>query len=607
MANLATVEKRDAAGSRAPTNVVFVPLVMQSFSNWTVPGVRSAIDDHEAGNFGRSAMLVDAMGRDDRIKGVLGTRVKALLGKNGLPFTVQPSDSGNKARTKVVAKQLAPLWWKILPDSTLGALVRDAAMLGAALARVLWTLVDGAWLPSLEPVPPFALYHDPAGSAGNPPGYYLQTLTGPIYIDPADPHWFLYTPGGSRSWMEGAVRALGMPFVMRQFSHRDWVRYCEKHGMPIITVTEPSDANPASKDAFYKRLSTLGSESVIRLPTRSDGIGFKLDMLEAKDSSWQAFDHFISKLDVAIAVVLLGQNMTTDPIAHATGVNNARLVRQDYLDADVQPLATELREQIIKPWGRFNVAGWDDDLAPWPNWDTRPPEDQKAKAATYIAVGEAITKMTDAGLAVDAKLVAEQFGIPLIAGQDTAQAGQFYKYHFDYGIITLNEARARLGLPPLPNGDVPPLPLASAGGPPGAKPALGDPNADPNADPNVDPNADDNAQPPAPDAKGAGRGTDELLTVDHLDERAAKTDGFHDGQAYADKLAEASRERARDVMSADLDVLLEAVTAASSYSDLKARLIETYRAMSADDLAEVTRKALLMAELAGRYAVLTDA
>jgi|GEM_PF-1690548 len=594
MANIARARSRAAANdtraeklTKPPTNVVFAPLPTQQLSAWTVEGVRRALDTHEQGFFADSAALVDAMGRDDRIKGCLGTRVKAIVGKNGIPFSILPSDNVNKARGRVTARQLTPLWWDICPDSTVATIQADVTMLGAHLSRIEWVSIGGAWLPRLRPVPAHNLYFDETPTNG-PRGYYLQTLTGPIYIDPADPNWFLYTPGGERAWLSGAVRALGLPFLMRQFSHRDWVRYCEKHGMPIITVQEPmgADAN-ATKEAFYKRLAKLGTETVIRLPTRTDGSGFKLEVIEAKDGSWQSFDSFIARLDVAVAVVLLGQNMTTDPQAMATGVTNARLVRQDYLDADVQPLSTELREQIIKPWGRYNISGWDDELAPWPTWDTRPPEDQKAKAATLTAVGEAIGKLTSQGIPLDVQAICEQFTIPVLAGKEFG-AGQFTRTHFDYGIVTVNQVLERLGLEPRPDGDVPVKSQASSSAPK----TPGDPNTPDGEDP-----APDEAPPPADEGD---------RNVDHLDERALKEDGFTEGQAYADELAADGRDAGADAMAADLDVVLTAVRTAKDYADLQAKLIKAYRGMSADGLAKVTEKAMIMAELAGRYATLKD-
>jgi HK97 family phage portal protein len=48
---------------------------------------------------------------------------------------------------------------------------------------------------------------------------------------------------------------------------------------------------------------------------------------------------------------------------------------------------------------------------------------------------------------------------------DDEQKGELFQYHFTFGIITINEARARLGLPPIAGGDKPPdNPLAGGFG-----------------------------------------------------------------------------------------------------------------------------------------------
>ena len=66
--------------------------------------------------------------------------------------------------------------------------------------------------------------------------------------------------------------------------------------------------------------------------------------------------------------------------------------------------------------------------------------------------------------------VAQKMGLPLRAVDliRPPKETQVFKYHMDYGTLTTNEIRARLGLPPaLVGGDEPPEPVAqppSAGG-----------------------------------------------------------------------------------------------------------------------------------------------
>lgn len=65
---------------------------------------------------------------------------------------------------------------------------------------------------------------------------------------------------------------------------------------------------------------------------------------------------------------------------------------------------------------------------------------------------------------------------PGSGGATGSSSQQIYGYHLQYGVLTLNEMRARLGLPPIAGGDEPPVPVT-------------DPNAATPADPAADPNA----------------------------------------------------------------------------------------------------------------------
>ena len=84
----------------AASTLVIRPMPVPAFSAWTIEQTRLVLDEHEAGAFSGSAMLCDAMGRDDRIYPALRTRINAFTAKSGLPFTVEASEKGDRRRSK---------------------------------------------------------------------------------------------------------------------------------------------------------------------------------------------------------------------------------------------------------------------------------------------------------------------------------------------------------------------------------------------------------------------------------------------------------------------------------------------------------------------------
>lgn len=86
-----------------------------------------------------------------------------------------------------------------------------------------------------------------------------------------------------------------------------------------------------------------------------------------------------------------------------------------------------------------------------------------------------------------------------------------------------------------------------------------------------------------------------------------KARGFIAGQMYADRLADRTAEQATELIDQDLQAVLRAVQSATDYEDLRQRLLAVFAEMDPLALAELTERALLMADLAGRWAVREDA
>jgi phage gp29-like protein len=397
--------------SSKPASVLLVPMQVHRQSSWDVAAVRAALDEHEQGRLSDSARLFDAMLRDDRIAGCLRTRITSVAAKSGLPFKVEAAD--DSARAKAIAEEIEALWWDVLPEPSTKRVLRDAVGLGPAVGRIEWRSEGGRWLPLLRPLPAHNLEWDEQARR-----WYYWTRDGRVPVTPGDGNWFLFEPDGEESWMGGAVRCLGLLYAMRAMTYTDWVRYCEKHGLPIITIEEPANAEQSTKDAFYARIRKLGREGVLRLPVNEEGKGFKAGFLEPTDTSWEAFERFIMSVNVSIAIILLGQNLTTEVGAKgsyaAAGIHN--VIRHDYMAGDVEPLSTAYRRQIWMPYGRYNVRNWDDSLAPWGRWDCSVPEDKQAAATTLKTLGDGLAAIGKAGLEVENLLeLAARFGLKLRA------------------------------------------------------------------------------------------------------------------------------------------------------------------------------------------------
>ena len=529
-------------GVRGGSKIVRQPAV-ESSSAWSIDSVRAALDLHERGDFSRSAQLVEAMGRDDRISSCLNTRLFALASSNGPEFSIQPPEGAGETGD-ALAKDVSAWWFGALPDATLRQLLSDAVMIGVAFARVEWVMSGKRWtIANVERWRPANIRWDADGRR-----FMARTDAEEVAIDPSDPAWLVIAPGGAEPWMCGAVRALGFAFVARQWNWRDWARFNERHGLPLLVIKEPPVTDIAQRDAFFLSLKRMGSQGILRLPQSADGVsGYDASMLEAKDAAHATFEAFRMALDVSIAVLLLGQNLTTEvqggSLAAATAHNR---VRGDYLAADAESMSSPLRDGLVIPWCVYNLPGFDPAQAPWPTWETSAPEDLGTESTTLKTFGEAVTSIRNAGVPLDVLELAQRFRVPLLEGADVADVVQ-----------------------------------------PAAQAAPG--------------------QPTTPKDAGGKKTAKALATASGIP--LMESSGFVEGQTFVDDVVDNYRADAgRAVRSMLLTELLAAIDGATTYEGVRAAVLKAYAgAASPEQTRDLVQKALVLCDLAGAASARQDA
>lgn len=405
--------ERVAKASR-PSSVKLTQYQPENQSNWPITAILAALADHEDGDFAESAKLAAAFGRDDRISACRGTRIRALVGKNGSTFDVVPSDDGDQRRSASICERVKKVYFDCFTEDVVTRIMGAVLDVGVSISRIHWVRVGKQWRPRLEPWDMRWVRWDHHLRC-----YIAQTEQGDVQIRPDTGEWLIIG-----DWMAGAVRALAMAFFFRSMTWKDWARYCEKHGIPILAIDEPptetNTTNKATKETFFASLKRMGREGILRLPKSTDGKhGFNAKIIEPSTLSWPAFEAFLKRLDVCIAIFLLGQNLSTEVQGGSLAATVAQnRVRLDYLAADAELLSTAFRSQVLMFWGRFNVEGWDDALAPWPKWDTAEPEDQKAKSVVLVNVATGLEKLKKNASPVDERALLEGYSLPLLSKED---------------------------------------------------------------------------------------------------------------------------------------------------------------------------------------------
>lgn len=389
---------------------VHQPLPVYSWGEWdkSVEKVRAALRAHENGDFTAAAQLVDAMGRDDRVTGVFETRIQGLL---GLPMELKAPDES--ARAKTVAEDVEARFWKMLPEAEVAELLGWGLKLGVGLGQIVIEREADVWKPRLRTWWPGYLYWQ-----WDTRSFWVQTADGPVEVTPGVNGWVLYAPFGlERGWMQGALRRLAIPWLIRQWARRDWARYSEVHGLPARKAKYPQNVDkPEEKDRFFEEVANLSNEPTIGLPQGDDGkASFDFELVEAEANTYEGIERLLGHCDTSIAITVLGGNLGTEVKEGSRAAAQVQdEVRVDRRRFDAESLATALHDQVLEQFAAFNYG--DPELAPYPCWQTEPPEDEKSKAETLNALGDGLTKL-DAATAnteieVDAEAVLEAFDVP---------------------------------------------------------------------------------------------------------------------------------------------------------------------------------------------------
>jgi phage gp29-like protein len=418
----------------SPNLFQYRDIPISSFAGWDrFDQINGILTQHDYGQFRNSALLVDAMERDNRISGVTGTRVGGLV---AAPVEVKPANG--KARAARVARELGGddddpgIIDQIVPESTLRALSHWGTYLGIAVGEWVWKTGTDRWMPRLKLWHPQFVYWNWSDKC-----YVLMTQDGLVNLPRtdvdtrSDGKWFVWTPFGYQyGWLRGLVRSLSFMYLMRQWNYRDWARYNEVYGKPMKGGVVPAGASEESKDRFENDLVNLGDDAVIMLPQleasgpKGDAIGYDVKLIEAKSRGYQTFGEFKKELDVDIAIAVLGQDLPSQTGGGGLGASKGADIR-DHVRLDKRIEDAEIwkaiREQGLTWWAGYNFG--DPELAPRPEAQVIPEETETEENQGMLLLGQALTALdAGSGGTVDKAAILERQGIPILSEEEIAAA-----------------------------------------------------------------------------------------------------------------------------------------------------------------------------------------
>lgn len=376
-----------------------VPIVVVATA-WDVPQARNALNDLVLGLFDAPAQLADSvMGSDSRVQAAMTSRL-SILGRPvafRVPRKYRDSDMAKECRDA-----FEEAWPVMATEAVMGEIQRWGMMLGFGPAQILWDTSGEYAIPHPLPWHPRYVYYHWLYRC-----YVAITLDGMEPIIPGDGSWILHAPYGAyRGWMRGAVRAITPWWLSRNYALRDWSRYSERHGLPMIKAKTPAVGDPSQQARWRSQLANLGQEAVFHLPQNPPpALSYDVELLEAKDTAHEGFRMLIDQCNQEITLALLAQTLTTSmPAEGGSSYAAARVhagVLQGLMEADARALAYTVYQHIARPFAAMNFGN--PDLAPVVAWNVEPYEDAATKAKAGLALAQMFVALRNAGYEVSAR------------------------------------------------------------------------------------------------------------------------------------------------------------------------------------------------------------
>jgi phage gp29-like protein len=372
----------------------------------------------DAGNIRPAADICDWLLADDRIAGLLHTRIQSLL---GLDPTFQTS--GDRRRSKRTARILESEedYLASYPETDTTLMLVWGILLGIAPMRHRWP-TDPEHGNRLLPTPEFwhpqHLRQDPAtrqwktrvATPGQATGFSQE-----IDVTPGDGTWILHMPyGPHRPVMNGIWRGLARWALVKHLAIWDWSRLGEKGGL-LVAETQPGMLSTASKYASTEEQRTQlaedlyqrGREAVAVLPP-----GYNAKLIESLADSRAIYKAQIDMANEAFAITIRGGNLTTQVVGGSLAAAEVqeRVGEDAKRRFDAQTFTTTIHDQSLVWWAQFNFG--DPRLAPWPVYPVRDAEDPQKRGLGIQAMIDAVTHaVNDLGFELDRDTFAQEFDL----------------------------------------------------------------------------------------------------------------------------------------------------------------------------------------------------
>ncbi len=397
-----------------------------------------------AGHASAYTLFEEMEDKDAHLASLLQTRKLGVLAR---ARKVEAAETG--AGAQVTAQWVERALWGIAGWN--GALLHllDALAKGLAVAEIIWGF-DAAGRIVPRALKPRAAGRFVRGAGGA--WRLADDPTGPGR--PLPPRKFVIALHGAddeRPYGKGLCEKVYWYWWFKKHNIKFWLIYNEKFGSPTIIARHRGGLNERERDRLLEVIESIQTDAGVTLPE-----GITLELLEAgRSGSGDTYRALAQWCNDEMARGVLGQTLTSGEGERSGSLALARVhdgVRRDYLRADAWLLMDVVNSQLVRPLVDLNFG----EDVPAPRWtiDLSPELDLESE----VGVDRQLLQM---GVPLPVRYFHDKYGRPApTAAEPQLQwdDSNVYQYHLQFGILTVNEVRAKLGLSPVAWGDRPTSP-----------------------------------------------------------------------------------------------------------------------------------------------------
>ncbi len=231
-----------------------------------------------------------------------------------------------------------------------------------------------------------------------------------------------------------------------------WAIFNEKFGSPTVVARYRPGISDEEHQKLMEILDSLQTDTGVTIP---DNI--MLEFLEAhRSGSINSYKDLADWCNDEISKIVLGQTLTSSEGRRSGSLALGKIhqqVRGEYIEADARAVMEVINAQLI-PWlVYFNYSTVPSNL---PKFVIDTASDEELDRQIEID-----RQLISLGVPVPLDYFYKRYKRPVPQGNERTlryDDNNLYQYHLQYGVLTINEVRATLGLKPVPWGDQRPLP-----------------------------------------------------------------------------------------------------------------------------------------------------